>query len=189
MEQFFDLLIGLIIIYSILSPFFKKKNPEEEENNVPPFGKDKPMKKRQRVEQPANTRYADYKEKDILNEIEQLFGQAAKQPAPPSEPVIVKDKVPQTESVVFKEEIRDREKIEAHQENVPSVFSKKKKSVKFTETAIPAPVVEPAVIPHISLQKENVKAIRFRKLLVSRNSIQDALLLSEILGKPKALRR
>jgi hypothetical protein len=185
MDNVFEILIYAIIIISFLSSFFKKKQKE-----VPQKGEES---ERDNVEissipkpEPMVQQKKEVDDYDILREIEKMF--KVETPSPPI-PAPKKIEPARRTEPVIKTDIR---KVSA--ENAPTqsehAFSKsitydgqyskptpKVKSVAREEKHYV--ITKPVVNPYLDLKRK----------LKDPQTVRDFIVISEIIGKPKALRR
>lgn len=193
MDNLFDIIIGLVILYGLLSPFLKKKKQQE----LPPYeappdaADDSANVSIPRYETKTEKKSGEY---DILKEIEGLFNQTK-----------VEQKRKQEEDSWIPTAAH-HEKYEGER-SIPVDFGNKRTDdftytpvkktyseemgLKFKSTLKPiskASKFEPvAVVLKSKFESEKLKSLR--ATLKNSNTFRDAFLISEILNKPKALRR
>lgn len=167
MDNILDLIIFLVIVYGFLSPFFKKKKespefPEESTTNPEP---------KERVRQQRH--YSQYRQDDVLSEIEGFFRKSE-----PSE---------SAESRRYPSESQKYEPEALKPENYSGEDnSKKKETEKRVTNAVPAlSAVLSSDVAKVKLEPANEAAIRVRAMLKNPETVKDALILSEILRRPR----
>lgn len=188
MDSLFDIIIGIVIVYSLLSPFFSKKKgkpvPQNKRQEFP--GRVNPPLPPQRTQ---NTPPDDF---DILREVENLFKETRMEPLP----VPPKKQIPEnykTRESQTAESLKDKWK--EHVQTVNEKTSSESSFPKFAYTApvVPVPVMKFEPLPEVhhygaaSEVNSRVKAINAR--LRNSANLRDYFIVSEILGKPKAYRR
>ena len=200
MDDLFQIIIYGIIIISFLSSFFKKK-----EQPKPPVPGTKP---KSTVAYPKQDRNVDLntvegkqEEYDILREIENLFKgevnipQQNKQPAPPQREYINNeisdvnlDKISDNRMQQSLEQKRNLESI-ARSERKTSIEQQNwtRKKV-YVDPKIEATAAEfEKVLAGPRKRQESIN--EFNRKLKNPRTVREYILFSEILGKPKALRR
>lgn len=202
MDDLFQYLIWGIIIFSFLSSFLKKKEPP----------KQKPVSRTQQPERPVTVSQQDTGEDfassqknddyDILRELENLFKGEIKVPEQPkpSPPVLedvyksreikdkdydkqvdsrmqreVQDKNPLGYRATYDETIADRKIASGRQ--IRKIDPKIEAGAKEFEKVLAGPRLQRQAITEFNRKIKNPK------------NIKEYILFSEILGKPKALRR
>lgn len=184
MDNVFEILIYAIIIISFLSSFFKKKkevpksNQEEQQNEVDDF---QPQKSKPVIAQKKEV--DDY---DILREIEKMFKmETPQQPVPVpkkvepirrSQPTLKKD----TRKVASEHVATQSEHVYSKSVSYDGKSYKpapKAKSVVNDEKYFP--MSKPVINPFTDLKRK----------LRDPQTVRDFIIISEIIGKPKALKR
>ena len=188
MDNFFEILIYLIIIISFLSSIFKKKKQQQQKPTARPD---------QQEEYPQTdvsvTQSKPKEEYDILKEIEDFFkvgsempGQGRTTVAQPEEP----------ESI-----IETKEHIKSDSWHSPTVsehsytddWERKKAEVKKRTSRIDSGIEKQAAKFEESLVKITPLASEINSLIKTKikspSTLKEYIIFSEILGKPKALRR
>lgn len=187
MDNFFDILIYLIIIISIVSSFLKKKQP--------------PKKTSERRVQSLEPEQADVQvlteqpkeEYDILKEIEGFFKVGNEKPgAEVTPPENVEPKKRMTQ-------IEEQNKSEGWHTPTASehVYTQdweiKERELKEKISQIDSGVEKQAAKFEESLQRKEIASSQLAFVVKSKlgnpTSLKEYIILSEILGKPKALRR
>ncbi|MDP2302636.1 MAG: hypothetical protein Q8N03_09475 [Ignavibacteria bacterium] len=191
MDNLFDIIIGLVILYGLLSPFLKKKKQQQE---LPPY--EAPPDS---MDDSGNVSYKTKTEKgsgeyDILKEIEGLFNQTKvaqkrKQEEDSWIPTAARPQKYEGEHAqpVEPENFRMEDfKYAPVKKTYSEEMGYKYKSPVKLKTK--AHKFEPvAVVLKSKFESEKLKSLR--ATLKNSNTFRDAFLISEILNKPKALRR
>lgn len=200
MDDLFQIIIYGIIIISFLSSFFKKK-----EQPKPPVPGTKPKDsisyKPQSAGKESTCTQQNQDEYDILKEIENLFKsevnipQQNKQPAPPQREYINNeisdvnlDKISDNRMQQSLEQKRNLESI-ARSERKTSIEQQNwtRKKV-YVDPKIEATAAEfEKVLAGPRKRQESIN--EFNRKLKNPRTVREYILFSEILGKPKALRR
>jgi len=186
MDNFFEILIYLVIIISFLSSIFKKKKQQQRPSRTP-----------QQEEYPqADVSIAQTQSKeeyDVLREIEDFFkvgselpGQKKTTVAKPEKPISIIQTKEQSKSdswhspTVSEHAYTDdweRKKAEVRQKTSRVDSGIEKQAAKFEESLVK---VKPLSSEITSLIKTKIK---------TPSTLKEYIIFSEILGKPKALRR
>ncbi|WP_337864504.1 hypothetical protein [Ignavibacterium sp.] len=183
MDNFFEILIYLIIIISFLSSFFKKKEPQKKPGSSLPLPESKTKDYSETsVESKPVESY------DILKEIENIFKEGMGVPVPKPQPE--NQKVPQEKEdekyqQVF-EKNYDREDIRlvtAESRALKSREDAKKLDEKILREA---EVFEELLNYHSEITKRRHPIV---DKLHNPQSLKEFVLISEILGKPVAYKR
>ena len=186
MDNFFDILIFLIIIISIVSSFLKKKQPPKQT----PERRTQPLEPKQidpqvSTEQPKEAY-------DILNEIEDFF-KVGSEPAGPEK---TKEETEEPQSIIQKDERTISESWHsptASEHSYTNDWGRKKEEVKKIISKVDASIEKQAAKFEESLNKakplttEIVASIKTK--LHNPSTLKEYIIFSEILGMPKALRR
>jgi len=188
MDNIFEILVGLVIIYSILGSLFKKKKGKEIPSPSKPEYDEIPEVE---IPQTTSAKKKDYDDFDILREVEELFKDHLPQemPAPKPKPRIeTKPKIEPKREVPIdvwgehkrsESELKYQEKVKQKIISKPKIESIKSRRVQSSDFSIGETSVE------------DLSNLRAKEILVSMRDpkkLSDYILLSEILGKPKALR-
>lgn len=182
MDNVFEILIYLIIIISFLSSIFKKKQQQQKK---PPV--QKPHTEQVKVSAPQSEREEDY---DILRELEDFFKVG-------DESVTQKVPVPQqpSESVPTLEEHTKSEtwQTPTSSEHVIDDWERKKSEVKKIIAGVDSSIEKKAAMFEESLEKHESAyssiALSVKSKMKKPSTLKEYIIFSEILGKPKALRR
>ena len=204
MDDLFQYLIYGIIIISFLSSFFKKKEPPKQ-TPVPRTQKPDSISYQQKIEKVEPNVIAQKKDEyDILRELENMFKgnlpipeqQKPKQPQQYDEYnsreikdkdldlVVdkriereVEDKNPIGSRPTFDEKMIDRKTVLDKQRQTRVIDPKIEASAKAFERVLAGP------------RKQRAAISDFNRKLKNPRTVREYILFSEILGKPKALRR
>lgn len=194
MEDIFQILIWLFIIFSFFSSFFKKKQspPPQESKNT-------------EVREKAETAYQNKEEEyDILKEIEGLFKQDIPTVEKPSPADIsakkVEEKIEPADKYVTEHYQDDwhRKTQSEHQRTASETsftdWNKKLTEIEKRKKAVDSKVHAQAKKFEALLDKKEEKTDsltkkRIIKGLKNQQTLQEYILFSEIIGRPKSLRR
>jgi len=184
MDNFFEILIYLIIIISFLSSIFKKRQQQQKR---PPAQQPKPDDNYQTEVSTNESKPKDY---DILRELEDFFKSGDMSTEK-------KTQVPQqqTETTVS---IEEKEEFDSWHEPTRSEhtvdnWERKKGEVQKILAGVDSAIEKKAAEFEDSLWKKgkefNGVALSIRSKFKSPSTLKEYIIFSEILGKPKALRR
>lgn len=190
MDNVFEILIYLIIIISFLSSIFKKK--KQQPQNRPPVRQPQRDDYYQAEHPEASVPQSQQKEEyDILRELEDFFKVGDES----TEIKIPKPQEPQPENVPTVEEHVSTESWQEDtiSENVRNEWERKQEEVKKKISGIDSELEKKAAIFETSLERRdrvlsNI-AISVRSKFSKPETLKEYIIFSEILGKPKALRR
>jgi hypothetical protein len=186
MDNFFDILIFLIIIISIVSSFLKKKQlpKQTSERRTQPLGP-KQVDPQVSTEQPKEAY-------DILNEIEDFF-KVGSEPAGPEK---TKEETEEPQSIIQKDERAKSESWHsptASEHSYTDDWERKKEELKKKILRVDSGVEKQAAKFEESLHRKETEPSQLALIVKSRlgnpASLKEYIIFSEILGKPKALRR
>lgn len=208
MDDLFQYLIWGIIIFSFLSSFFKKKEPPKQPlPGTKPKSTESYNEREKNVEyKPAASKQDDY---DILKELENLFKNEVKIPqSNQSNPYkksedyyagheikdrnleTVEDK--RTQRYIEKNQpIEERTTLE-YKGNLDKLTTLEQLSLENPKAKIEAKIESNAAAFEKVLaghRKQKAAISEFNRKLKNPSSVREFILFSEILGKPKALRR
>ena len=213
MDDLFQIIIYGIIIISFLSSFFKKKEPPK-----PPVPGTKPKDSVSYKSQSGSTgstyTQQNQDEYDILKEIENLFKGEVNTPAPPKQnkPAMedyyrdheIKDR--NLEKVEDERYYRDVQKLPPIEERLSleektnletRVNLERKTAIEQLSYSKPRPKIDSKTEKNAekfqmilsALEKRSTKQNQFVRKIKNPVTVREYILFSEILGKPKALRR
>ena len=184
MDNFFEILIYLIIIISFLSSIFKKKKQQQQR---PPVRQSQVEESYQvEVPTPQTQEKVEY---DILRELEDFFKVGEESP--------IKVPVPQErpENVVIAEEHKrgDIWQEKTKSEHAADDWERKKEEVAKRISKIDSQIEKQAAIFESSLERREQVfssiALSVKAKIANPSTLKEYIIFSEILGKPKALRR
>ncbi|AFH49958.1 Hypothetical protein IALB_2255 [Ignavibacterium album JCM 16511] len=186
MDNFFEILIYLIIIFSFLSSLFKKKEQEKKPGSSLPVPEREKEMSTSSVESGMETKPAE--SYDILKEIENIFKENMGIPAPQPEE---KNKtiLQQKEEEKFDEAFSTNyDKQDARMFSAESRAIRSRDAVKKLDekTLHEAEKFEELLKEHSILEKKKHPIV---DKLKNPQSLKEYILISEILGKPVAYRR
>ncbi|MBA4250282.1 MAG: hypothetical protein C0425_00340 [Chlorobiaceae bacterium] len=185
MDSLFEVLIVLLILYSLISPFFKKRPMDDESDAIPPPEKKHPQTMNREMK---TSSYKDKTDSDIFGEIEKIFKQ--------QEPIVI-------HNPEHRRSPREIKKVEHKRINYDKatkseyvkedVTRKRNTEINFDRSATFDKGRKPVTqnLPQLISQSrlgESKKVIDLRKKINDTNSLKNFVLISEILAKPKALR-
>ncbi len=184
MDNIIELIIFLFIVYSIFSSFFGKKKPQQKpQSEIPRNRPTEGVPKRTSSRQ------------DSIETLEELFG--FKLPKTDDEfPQYKQTSTKQTETTSWDPEQEFRTKVSQRETKVNQQVEKPLPNINYDkldllEARSKRKFVKPSI--KTSEQKKeflpNARAKDIRKKLENPATIREMILISEILNKPKALRR
>jgi len=188
MDNFFEILIYLIIIISFLSSIFKKKKQQQQKPPVrQPQQEDYYQSEQAEVAVPQTQSKEEY---DILKELEVFFKVG-------TEPTKQEIPVPQEppKKITHLEEQTRRESWQARTESehlVEDWEGKKVEVIKRMARVDSSVEKKAAMFEESLLKKEAVYsgiALTVKSKIANPSTLKEYIIFSEILGKPKALRR
>jgi hypothetical protein len=191
MDNIFEILIYLIIIISFLSSIFKKRNQQQQKPPVQqPQQEDYYQDERAEVSTPQTQKKEDY---DILSELEDFFKVGNELPeqdrtttSKPERPVSI---------------IQSKEKSESNEWHTPTAsehsytndWDRKRLEVKKILGSVDSAIEKKAAMFEESQAKKETSyssiALALKSKMKTPSTLKDYIIFSEILGKPKALRR
>ncbi len=188
MDNVFEILIYAIIIISFLSSIFKKKQQPQKKPPVQQSQREDYYQSEQtEVSVPQSQQKAEY---DILKELEDFFKVGDEQTER-------RDTVPQhqPETVATEEEHTRREiwQGKTKSEHVADVWERKKEEVSKRVARVDSSVEKKAAMFEESLERKESAysslAFSVKSKMKNPSTLKEYIIFSEILGKPKALRR
>ena len=185
MENIIQVIVAIIIIYAILSPALKKKTPQQ---------KYRPPEKRIPGQGRSSQRSAPPSTSDVF---EELFGlkipktndqipQQEDQSEYPQIKTVDYDTDFKTNYVDYDTTLKTDYKNLETTTSIPNIDYD---NVPFDKTMPKEALMQKDVMKTVTFFKLNNKAYGIKKMLTSKNSLRDIILASEIINKPKALRR
>lgn len=185
MDNIFEILIYVFIIISFLSSIFKKRKQQQQKPPAKqPQAKDYYQTK---VEVPQVEKRQEY---DIMRELEDFF-KVGDEPTGNNMPV----PQTQTESAPSMEEHVKSDSWHAptESEHVLDRWERKKSEVKKIMAGVDSAIEQKAALFEQSLDKKNIAystlAFAVKSKMKNPSTLKEYIIFSEILGKPKALRR
>lgn len=193
MDNFFEILIYLFIIVTFLSSIFKKKKPapQKPEARVP--------QQREKVDisyspeqemQPTSVKSSSTDEYDILKELEQFFkvGEPQQKPAPKPQP-----KIPPTRIEQKKKTVEDSWRTRTDSEHkYEDIWEKKSRDVAQRQKDVDSLTSRQAAKFEEMLKEKKGYSTAFQRNIYKQlrhpSTLKEYILISEILGKPKALK-
>lgn len=205
MDSFFDILIVLFFIGSLLAPLFKKKKSDApyENPNIP----------RQREQRPEPEQYSGASTDDLLGELEELFGKKKESRLPTDyehTPIITKPESAQRDSSARDSEIDyDRDRSYDSDPSLETELEKKQSEIErinretrdiMASTARARKEAGERYSESQFIKRDEVAAIYEKKAapvysrqtllknLKNPETLKDYIIISELIGKPKALK-
>lgn len=184
MDNFFEILIYLIIIISFLSSIFKKKK-QQQQRPVP-----KPQKEEHAQAEVTAAQTRPKEEYDILKEIEDFFkvgdvSTEQKEHYSVAQPETVTSAGETTRAESWHEETKS--------EHIVDEWEHKKSEVKRIVESVDSGIEKKAALFEKSLDRKVSEYTALAELIGSKfknpTTLKEYIIFSEILGKPKALRR
>ncbi len=200
MDDLFQLLIWGIIIFSFLSSFFKKKEPPKKTTPNRNHKADENISSRRNSSSVPEAITQKRDEYDILREIENLFKGEVNIPPPQPRPVQKSYEHSETEIKDKNLDIADDRRLHRSVEEKEPIgfretYDDKKTSRKavLRQSRTVSPKIEADAKKFEKLlsdkSKQKTEINNFNLRLKNHTAIREYILFSEILGKPKALRR
>ncbi len=193
MDNIFEILIYLFIIVTFLSSIFKKKKPipQKPESHVPQHREEVDLSYSPEMEIETSTaKSSSTDEYDVLKELEQFFKVGEPQPARKPKP----QPVPQ--SILFEQKKKNAEeswRSKTESEHMyEDVWEKKKREIASKKKEI-----DSLTFSQVTKFEELTKEMKVCPSTFQRNikekimrpaSLKKYIIISEILGKPKALK-
>lgn len=186
MDNVFEILIYLIIIISFLSSIFKKKQQPQKK---PPV--QRPQKDDYYQDEVVIPQTEKKEEYDILKELEDFF-KVGEEPGKPQIPIPVpteQQKVPD----VGEHTRSDNWQTSTESEHYVDAWERKKSAVKKIISSVDSSIEKKAAMFEESLEKKETSyssfALAVKSKMKNPSTLKEYIIFSEILGKPKALRR
>lgn len=192
MDNIFEILIYIFIIVSFLSSFFKKKKARQ-----------KPEQQKQAEQQKFQETYAETEKEvqedfqpDFLKELEDFFKVGSDEqpkfvePKPPMDTDVPKETETEIEKSVKEKE---RRTLAAAKQTTADPWARKKEEIKRKTSKIDSSIEEQAAKFEKLMQQKGSAASEINKKIKKRlgdpGNLKEYIIISEIIGKPKALRR
>ncbi|MFO7526155.1 MAG: hypothetical protein R6W68_11955 [Ignavibacteriaceae bacterium] len=193
MDNFFEILIYLFIIVSFLSSIFKKKKqaPQKPKQDIPQQREEpdisfSPSQEMESVSVKSSTT-DDY---DILKELEQFFkvGDPQQKPAPTPQPIIPPIRVEQKKKTV---EDSWRTKTDS-EHKYEDVWEKRTRDVAKRKNEVDSLTSRQAAKFEEMLKETKGYSTEFQRNIYKQlrhpSTLKEYIIISEIIGKPKALK-
>ena len=185
MDNVFEILIYLIIIISFLSSIFKKKKQQQQK---PP------------MRQPQNEEYSQAEvsvpqtqakeEYDILKELEVFFKVGTE---PTKQEIPIPQEQPRKMTQIEEHVRTDSWQTPTSSEHLADVWERKKEEVSKRIAKVDSSVEKKAALFEESLERKELGyssiALTVKSKIKNPSTLKEYIIFSEILGKPKALRR
>jgi hypothetical protein len=193
MDNFFEILIYLFIIVSFLSSIFKKKKtvPQKPDTTIPQKAKEVDIKYSPETEmESTSVKSSATDEYDILKELEQFFkvGDPQQKSAPKPQPKIPPTRVEQKKKTV-EESWRTRTDSEHVYENI---WEKRGRDVAERKKEVDSLTSKQAAKFEEMLKEKKGYSTAFQRNIYKQlrhpSTLKEYIIISEILGKPKALK-
>jgi hypothetical protein len=185
MDNVFEILIYLIIIISFLSSIFKKKKQQQQK---PPVRQTQPEEYYQTEVSVPQTKTKD--EYDILKELEVFFKVGTE---PTKQEIPIPQEQPKKMTKIEEHTLDESWHTPTASEHTADDWEHKKTEVKKRVARVDTGIEEQAAKFEESLVKKKNAAsdisAKIRIRLRTPSSLKEYVIISEILGKPKALRR
>ena len=186
MDNVFEILIYVIIIISFLSSIFKKKKQQRQK---PPA--QQPQQEEYSQAEVSVPQTQPKEEYDVLKELEDFFKvgeestrQQIPVPVPPEQPTI-----PDMEEHIRTDPWHARTESEHYVDD----WERKKSEVKKIISSVDSSIEKKAALFESSLDKKEATfssiALAVKSKMNNPSTLKEYIIFSEILGKPKALRR
>ena len=186
MDNIFEILIYVIIIISFLSSIFKKKKQQQQKPTA-----QQPQSDEYSQAEVAVPQAQPKEEYDVLKELEDFFKvgeeptrQQIPVPVPPEQP-----KIPDMEEHIRTDPWHARTESEHYVDD----WERKKSEVKKIISSVDSSIEKKAALFESSLDKKEATfssiALAVKSKMKNPSTLKEYIIFSEILGKPKALRR
>jgi hypothetical protein len=186
MDNVFEILIYLLIIISFLSGLFRKKNKQKR----PPV--QRPQNQDETYSEPAPVQTRQKEEYDVLKEIEDFFKVGDEQTETQSRQPEIPEEVKEAD---FEEHVQSDEwhQPTASEHKYTDVWKQKEKEVRKVKSKVDSEIEQQAVEfeKHLTRAKTGTSELS-RKIIDTLSkpaSLKDYVVISEIMSKPKSLRR
>ena len=186
MDNIFEILIYVIIIISFLSSIFKKKKQQQQKPTA-----QQPQQEEFSQAEVSVPQTQPKEEYDVLKELEDFFKvgeestrQQIPVPVPPEQP-----KIPDMEEHIRTDPWHARTESEHYVDD----WERKKSEVKKIISSVDSSIEKKAALFESSLDKKEATfssiALAVKSKMKNPSTLKEYIIFSEILGKPKALRR
>jgi|WetSurMetagenome_2_1015567.scaffolds.fasta_scaffold143095_2 hypothetical protein len=189
MDKVFEILIYVIIIISFLSSIFKKRKQQQQKPPAQqPQQEDYYPPEETKISVPQSQKKEDY---DILRELEDFFkvGEEPNRKQIPIPTPLELPKIPEMDEHTRSERWQTRTESEHQLDD----WEHKKTEVKKIISSIDSGIEKKAAIFEESLERKESEyssiALSVKSKMKTPSTLKEYVIFSEILGKPKALRR
>jgi hypothetical protein len=186
MDNIFEILIYVIIIISFLSSIFKKKKQQQQKRTD-----QQPQSDEYSQAEVAVPQTQPKEEYDVLKELEDFF-KVGEEPTRQQIPVPVppeQQKIPDMEEHIRTDPWHARTESEHYVDD----WERKKSEVKKIISSVDSSIEKKAALFESSLEKKEATfssiALAVKSKMKNPSTLKEYIIFSEILGKPKALRR
>ncbi len=193
MDDFFEIIIYLFIIISFVSAFFKKKKKQQQKQQVPGSR----LSEREQTGFPVQKAEPEVKEEpeiDIFKGLEKFFnvGEPQKEAAKEHNDKEMYEGAKEREDYIAVPEESFHKKTSSEHTFVDP-WDKKRTEINKKVAKVDKSIEEQASKFEEHLQKKETAASEISKKIRTRlkdpSSLKDYIIISEIMGKPKSLRR
>ena len=192
MEDIFEILIYIFIIVSFLSSFFKKKKrgqqPEQQRQAEQKHFQETAAEDQKKVQEEFQS--------DFLKELEDFFKVGTEEQPKFVEPKPLEDTVvPKETETEIEKSVKEKERrtLAAAKQATADPWVLKKEEIKRKKAKIDSSIEEQAAKFEKLLQEKGSAASEINKKIKKRLgdpvNLKEYIIISEIIGKPKALRR
>jgi energy-converting hydrogenase Eha subunit F len=187
MDNVFEILIYLIIIISFLTSIFKKKKQQQQ----------KPPAQQSQSDQYSQAEIAvpqarPKEEYDILRELEDFF-KVGEEPTRQEIPVPVPQEQPKKMTPMEEHSRTESWQTPTKSEHYVDEWERKRSEVKKIISNVDSSIEKKAAMFEASLDKKDATfssiALAVKSKMKNPSTLKEYIIFSEILGKPKALRR
>lgn len=193
MDNFFEILIYLFIIVSFLSSIFKKKKqaPQKPKQDIPQQREEPDISYSPSQEmESTSVKSSSTDDYDILKELEQFFkvGDSQQKPAPTPQPIIPPIRVEQKKKTV---EDSWRSKTDS-EHKYEDVWEKRTRDVAKRKNEVDLLTSKQAAKFEEMLKETKGYSTAFQRNIYKQlrhpSTLKEYIIISEIIGKPKALK-
>ncbi len=194
MDNFFEILIYLFIIVSFVNSFLKKKKKTEKKADTTQGDKN------EIPQQVFEEKRPEASGKDILEEIQNLFNPPVNEPEDKKKESFGDlwktesykehyDKADYHKPTTAEHEVTTSEHTPTYSEHSLSRDKLSQKKVELPEQTVVERLLPDDQTPDYSVKTANPFLLMLKKEFIEKDSLKKYIVISEILGKPKALRR
>jgi hypothetical protein len=187
MDNLFEILIYVIIIVSFLSSIFKKKKRQQQKTPAQQPQTDEYYQTEVSVPQTKTK-----EEYDVLKELEDFF-KVGNEPAGQQIPMPVPQEQPKKMTPIEEHKRTESWQTPTASEHIADDWERKKEEVSKRVARVDSSVEKKAAMFEASLDKKETTfssiAMAVKSKMKNPSTLKEYIIFSEILGKPKALRR